>query len=362
MKLPGGAGLGGVRGTDRNFGSRAPQSRAPLKTATLSQPAKTSGGAPPVYRSHNAKISSPAQVTAPPVYNPYQSPPAVQPKTGFVALPKNRMVITQPVSRPAPKPVRGPMKNLASTKTAPAKWIQQTPRFPQPVPEKQRLAGPGTAPAIQRRVMSTAASGKSPSPRFLPSSRSTIQLKPNVPQLQQYCGDVEDKEGFGLLQVQAMSIGKAVVISANRGDLHGAVSDGAGKETKVGKDTLTIKSAADAAAAAGKIDTGGIIVLAPDSDLHAEQNLLLALAYYMQTHSTPGNVAIAGRAEPCDSCKTVLYAFQTCYTAASFGKFKFSGGQGQGRSVAKLNLNTKFPNPPEGAFKNFIDAYSRRVS
>jgi hypothetical protein len=239
----------------------------------------------------------------------------------------------------------------AHIKTGVPGTSHQTKNF---IPGMAHIAQPFSGPAIQLKPANA-------SP--LMRSRGTIQLKPNAQELYAYCDAAESSDkgkGKGaLLQVQAMAVGDAVIISANQGSLAPFVSKD-GKQTTVGTDTFVVKAAADPAAAGGKIATGGIIVLAP-GELHAEQNLLLALAHYLQSGGRPGNVIIAGRADPCATCKKVLNAFALTYAHCGFGTITHRDmGQGQARSVGALNLRDHFRGT-SGDFKTFVDYYSDQM-
>ena len=347
---------------------RVQQSRQTLqpKWAVLPNSAFKAGDPPPVYRPQGDLSNQAPGRGAPPVYNPYQLPRMVQPKIG--RPPGSQL---QPgVLKPASLPHRAGSLDFQSNQAQ--RMISQSPNSAAPTPNRERVLQPhqhftsGLPQFAQSRTAESPAPRRPagiPGLRFPGVPHRIIQLMPSADQLYSYCDALEGKEkskGAGkLLQVQAMAVGSAVVISANKGDLYSFVSKGESlKKTTVGDEEFVIKAASTAAAAADKIGSGGIIVLAPDNSLHSEQHLLLALAYYMGKGINPGNVTIAGRAEPCKACRKVLAAFKTAYDLKHGMLTYRNTGQGQDRGGGTLDLRDHFHGLSDGDFKTFVDGYS----
>lgn len=331
------------------------------KWAVLPNSAFRAGDPPPVYRPQNLRDLS---NQAPPVYNPYQLPRMVQPKIG--RPPGSQM---QPGAiKPASLPHRA--GSLVQSNQA-QRVISKSPNNAAPTPNRERVLQrhqhftSGLSQFAQSRTAESPAPRRPagiPGLRFPGVPHRIIQLMPSADQLYSYCDALEGKEkskGAGkLLQVQAMAVGSAVVISANKGDLYSFVSKGESlKKTTVGDEEFVIKTASTAAAAADKIGSGGIIILA-DNGMHSEQHLLLALAYYMGKGIKPGNVTIAGRAEPCKACRKVLAAFKTAYDLKHGTLTYRNTGQGQDRGGGTLDLRDHFHGLSDGDFKTFVDGYS----
>lgn len=186
----------------------------------------------------------------------------------------------------------------------------------------------------------------------------------------------------GAVEFQAMSIEETVIVAGNKssGGVAALVGDvkswDTTKTTQIigatvmqdtgvtkGKD---IKRAADTAAAAGKQDAGGLVILQNDVDgggdaLHAEQKLLHMLADLMQAQRFFGvRVVVAGRNPPCGSCRAVLDAFAEAYEECMYGQLVYDKTPGQSRNVKKLDLASLYPGA-ESRFEDFVKAYTKAL-
>jgi hypothetical protein len=210
-------------------------------------------------------------------------------------------------------------------------------------------------------------------------SASTIQLAPDKSDL-----TIFSTTALGLarraVEFQAMCIGTAVVLTGNvktggtdtflatakdwnQADFGGKVPQNIRDHTSAqrGKD---LKRADTHEAAAEKIATGGLIVLAGgDGALHAEQSLLLVLAHLMSKGKVVRNVVIAGRNPPCGSCLAVLNAFAKWYKLLGYGSIDYDPTLGQDRaSISKLDLTAQFAAPADKLFKAFVERYTLQVA
>lgn len=184
------------------------------------------------------------------------------------------------------------------------------------------------------------------------------------------------------VEFQAMSIDRTVMIAANRsqGGMAALLVDYGDWNVQqttamlgvaVVADTgvqrgREIKTAADAASGAGKLDAQGVILLKDDADgggnnLHAEQKLLHVLAETMRAKRFFGTrVVIAGRNPPCGTCRRVLDAFARAYNDGMYGELEYDKTNGQARDVPKLNLSALYPDE-EFRFGDFVAEYTRRL-
>jgi hypothetical protein len=135
-------------------------------------------------------------------------------------------------------------------------------------------------------------------------------------------------------------------------------------------DVQSASTSSNAASAAGGLRGGGgklIILSGASSDsvrFHAEQNLLLVLAHYLNNGGgAPALVEIRGIKNPCATCAKVFTAFNAAYQAVYHQTINFSGAAGEGRAgsaISKLDLKEIFPSA-SGNFATFVDTYHALV-
>jgi len=187
-------------------------------------------------------------------------------------------------------------------------------------------------------------------------------------------------------EIQAMYVGGNVVISSNYPDELSAIEERFRRANDRAKTqaavegiggvfgplfgNVTTSSTSSSALAAARGLGGGVgrlIILQGASEggsrFHAEQNLLLVLAHYLNGLSgggaAPADVEIRGIKPPCDTCAPVLAAFNTAYRAVYHHTINFSTDPGEGRggsSIYKLDLKDRFPSA-SGNFATFVDTY-----
>jgi hypothetical protein len=184
-------------------------------------------------------------------------------------------------------------------------------------------------------------------------------------------------------EIQAMYMGGNVVISSNypaeldgvigqfsrannRGKAQAAVEAMGGTFGALFEHIQTASTSSNAASAGAGLRGGGgrlIILSGASSDsvrFHAEQNLLLVLAHYLNAGGgAPALVEIRGIKNPCDTCARVFAAFNTAYQTAYGQTINFSRGAGEGRAgsaISKLDLKQIFPSA-SGNFATFVDTY-----
>ena len=97
-------------------------------------------------------------------------------------------------------------------------------------------------------------------------------------------------------------------------------------------------------------------------DLHAEQRLLVVLAYMLKAGVAVDTIHIWGAKPPCASCGAALRSFSHALDIAYDKCIIFSGVPGQDRDrVTRLSLSTLFP-AETGTFARFVLAYESKMT
>ncbi len=117
----------------------------------------------------------------------------------------------------------------------------------------------------------------------------------------------------------------------------------------------------DAATKLKTKDNSLIILRGGEGELHAEQRLLLVVAYLLRDNVIPQTIHVWGAKPPCGSCKSVLKAFNQAFNNCFDGVILFSGVAGQNRAVNRLSLHGIFGNPP-GEFGRFVNMYETELA
>jgi hypothetical protein len=165
--------------------------------------------------------------------------------------------------------------------------------------------------------------------------------------------------------VQGLHVDGNVAITANQPAAMNAISDEQlatllGPLSRYGPRITQVKGAVSEEACAAKLATrdGSLIVLSGGvgGGLHAEQRLLLALAYMLKANQIPQTIHVWGAKPPCATCKGVLQAFSKAMNNVYDKAILFSGEDGQDRGRDALSLRAIFGDPG-GDFGIFIGQY-----
>ncbi len=165
-------------------------------------------------------------------------------------------------------------------------------------------------------------------------------------------------------EVQGLHVDGSVAMTANRPAAMQAISEEQLSTllpplSRYGPAVQNIKSAVSEQSCATKLAAkdGSLVILgAGGGDLHAEQRLLLVLAYMLQTNQVPQTIHVWGAKPPCGTCRAVLTAFNNALNNVYDKAILFSGAEGQDRSRTSLSLRGVFGNSV-GDFGIFVAQY-----
>jgi hypothetical protein len=124
-------------------------------------------------------------------------------------------------------------------------------------------------------------------------------------------------------------------------------------------------SAEDCAAKLAVKDRSLIVLKGDDFPLvevHAEQRLLVALAFMLKDKKVPDTVHVWGAKPPCGSCKEVLAAFSEALSNVYDKALIYSHVDGQARQVPKISLERIFGSNHQDDFGRFVSMYETAMS
>jgi hypothetical protein len=129
-----------------------------------------------------------------------------------------------------------------------------------------------------------------------------------------------------------------------------------------------VKSAVSAVDCAAKLAVAdrSLIILKGDDfvgvDVHAEQRLLVALAFMLKNKKVPDTVHVWGAKPPCGSCKKVLAAFREAMLSVYDKYLIYSNVEGQARQVPRISMAKIFGTEEPGDFGRFVAIYTAEMS
>jgi len=172
-------------------------------------------------------------------------------------------------------------------------------------------------------------------------------------------------------EVQAMNVDGQVAMTANKPASMVALSSQQLQTlcAMPGLWKLTdVKHASSAEECAAKLAVGerGLIILKGDDfvgvDVHAEQRLLVALAFMLKHEKIPDTVHVWGAKPPCGSCKEVLAAFRKAMSSVYDKHLIYSNVEGQARQVPQISMEKIFGTKDPGDFGRFVAIYTTEMS
>lgn len=182
---------------------------------------------------------------------------------------------------------------------------------------------------------------------------------------------LEDVGVKAATEVQAIHVDGQVAMTANEPTAMKGLSPLQGSKLcdmpglwKLAK-VKTADSASDCATKLAVADRSLIILKGDDFvgvDVHAEQRLLVALAYLLQGNKVPDTIHVWGAKPPCGSCKQVLTAFTNALSAVYDKILIFSNAAGQDRKVPQISLSAIFGVSPPGEFGRFVRIYETELA